>query len=131
MLIAIASRLIAFLLILEALVGMMRLANLLPLLGGYDAVALVLILSRAALGAVQFTGGWLIASRRPQGRPIGRAALLCGAFLTPFDVGLNLAPTLVYPWMRTEITIGYAVYALAGNWILRGPRNSPRSPAGT
>jgi hypothetical protein len=128
---ALFSRLIAFLLILEALVGMMRLANLLPLLGGYDGIALVLILARAALGAVQFTGGWLIASRRPQGRAIAQAALVGGAILTPLDVGLNLAPTLVYPWMRTEITVGYTLYALAGIWILRARRNNPHVPAGT
>ena len=67
-----------------------------PRLGGYDLVALILILARGALGALQFTAGWLLATKRPQGFALGQAAFVAAAVLTVFDVGMGLAPTGVF-----------------------------------
>lgn len=100
----------------------MRLAGLVPRLEGHDAVAVLLILLRGGLNTVQFAGGWLLARRRPQGPPIACAAFLAGACLTLFDVGLGLAPSSVYPWLRWQVTGAYCAYALAAAWFLRARR---------
>jgi hypothetical protein len=113
------ARFVAFLLIAEAMLSAFHFANLLPFLSGHDAIAIALILVRVLLAALQFSAGWMVGSRRPQGYVLGQWALAAGALLTPFDVGLNLAPTLVEPWWRTEITVGYVLYAALGIWILR------------
>ena len=76
-------------------------------------MAVALILLRGALGALQFIGGWLLANRRPQGYGLSQWAFACAALLTPFDVGMGLAPTSIYPWLRWQVTIAYEVYALA------------------
>ena len=65
------------------------------------------------MGVLQFTGGWLLANRRPAGVVFARWALLAGAVLTIFDVGLQLAPTSVYHWYRWHVTVAYGVYAVA------------------
>lgn len=114
-------RLLAFCLIAESLFSAMRVAGFVGRLGGYDAVAVMLILLRGPLAALQFYGGWQLAQRRPQGPPLARAGLATAAVLTIFDVGLGLAPTNVYPWWRMEVTIAYVVYATLG-WILLRPR---------
>lgn len=113
MIAAVIVRLLAFLLIAEALFGGVRVAGLLPRLPGYDVVAIALILARGLLGALQFTGGWLLATHRPQGPVIARSAFLGGALLTVFDVGLGLAPTSIYAWLRWQVTAVYAAYAIA------------------
>ena len=112
-------RLIAFFLIAEALFAGARVAQFIPRLGGYDPVAAALILSGGFLGALQFTAGWMLATRRPQGHVLGQAALLAGAILTVFDVGMGLAPTEVYAWIRWQVTIVYVAYALAATMFLR------------
>ena len=93
MFIRVIVRAVAFLLIAEAMFGALRLSVLLSQLGIYDALAIVLILARGALGVLQFTGGWLVANHRPPGVVFARWALVAGAVLTIFDVGLQLAPT--------------------------------------
>jgi hypothetical protein len=113
------ARLVAFLLIAEAMFAGLHVANLLPFLAAHDGLAITLIVARALLGALQFTGGWMIASRRPNGYVIGRWALAIGAILTVLDVGMNLAPANVFGWLRTEWTVGYAIYAALGWIVLR------------
>lgn len=93
--------------------GALRTAELISRLGGYDPVAVTLIVLRGLLGPLQFIGGWLLASRRPQGFVLSRWAFVCAALITPFDVGMGLAPTSVYPWLRWQVTIGYCIYAIA------------------
>jgi len=112
-------RLLAFLLIAEALFAGVRVAEYVPRLGGYDLVAAMLILARGALGALQFTAGWLLATKRPQGFPLGQAAFVASTGLTIFDVGLGLAPTEIYAWLRWQVTLWYAAYALGAAWFLR------------
>src|SRR5512132_3559539 len=102
MLVRVLTRLIAFLLIAEALFSALRLATLLSQLGIYDPVAIALIVARGALGALQFTGGWMLATHRPAGPVLARWALAGGAALTVLDVGLRLAPSTVYYWYRWQ-----------------------------
>ena len=99
--------------------GALRTADLISRLGTYDAVAVALILLRGALGALQFIGGWLLASRRPQGYLLAQWAFAAAALTTPFDVGMGLAPTSVYPWLRLQVTIAYALYATAAILFLQ------------
>ena len=99
--------------------GGLRTAELISRLGGYDAVAVALIVARGLLGALQFIGGWLLATRRPQGFGLSQWAFAGAALITPFDVGLGLAPTSIYPWLRWQFTIAYDVYAIAAWFYLR------------
>lgn len=112
-------RLIAFLLIAESMFGGLHVAELLPRLTTYDGVARALILARGLLGALQFASGWLLATRRPQGFVLAQWALASGALLTIAGVGLNLAPTSIYHWLRWQATAAYVVYALAATMFLR------------
>jgi len=93
--------------------GALRLSMLLGQLGIYDALAIALILARGSLGVLQFTGGWLLANHRPPGVQFARWALMGGAVLTVFDVGLQLAPTSIYQWYRWHVTAAYGLYAIA------------------
>ena len=112
-------RLVAFGLIAESMFGALRMATLISKLGTYDSVAVTLILLRGLLGALQFAGGWLLASRRLQGFVLSQWAFAAAAILTPFDVGMGLAPTDVYRWLRWQVTIGYEVYALVAIVVIR------------
>ena len=103
MVIRVIARLIAFLLIAESLFGALNFTQLIPQIGIYTPLTIALILLRAVVNAFLFVGGWTLANRRPQGPALARYALLASAVLTLFDVGLNLAPTMVYPWWRWEI----------------------------
>jgi hypothetical protein len=116
------TRLIAFLLIAESMFGAVRVAGLVPRLGEYDAIAVIFILLRGVVDAVQFAGGWMLASTRPQGFALAQWGFVAAAGLTVFDVGFNLAPTDIYYWMRWQVTVGYAVYALAAAAYLRAQR---------
>ena len=118
------SRLIAFLLIAEAMFGALRVAGLLPQLSTYDFVAITLIVLRGLLGAWQFVSGWLLANRRPQGLAMAPWALVASATLTVFEVGLNLAPTDIYYWLRWQVTGGYALYAISAAVYLWRQRSS-------
>jgi len=98
--------------------GALRLSTLLAQIGIYDALAIALILVRGAVNVLQFTGGWLLANRRPPGVVFARWALVAGAVLTIFDVGLQLAPTDIYHWYRWHVTVAYGLYAAAALWCL-------------
>jgi hypothetical protein len=119
---AIFVRLLASLLIAESMFGSLRVAGLIPRLSGYDSVAVTLILARGLLCALQFISGWLLANRRPQGFALAPWAFVASAMLTPLDVGLGLAPTGIYPWLRWQVTAGYDAYALAAAAFVRWRR---------
>jgi hypothetical protein len=119
MFIRVITRLIAFLLIAEALVGALNFTQLLPQISIYTPLTIALILLRAAVNAFLFVGGWTLANRRPQGPALARYALVASAVLTIFDLGLNLAPAMVYAWWRWQATAAYIIYAAACVWVLR------------
>ena len=100
--------------IIESIFNALYVAGLLRALAIYDAVAILLILARGLTGALQFTGGWTLMTRRPGAAFLARLALIVAAVLTTLDVGFNLAPTSVYPWWRWQVVIGYWIYAVAG-----------------
>jgi hypothetical protein len=114
----VTERVIAFLLIAEAMFGALRLAQVLPRLGFYDALAQLLIVVRGLVCAMEFAGGWMLAERRQNSARFAGLALLASAALTPLDVGLNLAPNDVFPTYRWSVTIGYGVLATAAAWLL-------------
>lgn len=116
------TRLLAFLLIAESMFGAVRVAGLVPRLGEYDAIAVILILVRGVVDATQFAGGWMLASKRPQGYALAQWSLVAAAIVTIFDVGFNLAPTDIYYWMRWRVTLAYAAYSLAAAAYLRAQR---------
>ena len=118
------ARVVAFLLIAEAMFGALRLAGLLSQLGIYEPFVRVLILARGALGALQFAGGWMVANHRPAGPVLARSALIAGALLTVLDVGLRLAPSGVPYWYRWQYTAAYCVYAGVAWGILRAAYRS-------
>ena len=111
MLIRVIARIIAFALIAEALFGALSFTQLLPQIGIYTPLTIALILVRAMVNAFLFVGGWTLANNRPQGPALARYALLASAVLTIFDVGLNLAPSNIYYWLRWQVTGAYAAYA--------------------
>ena len=119
MFIRVISRVIALLLIAESLVGALNFTQLISQIGIYAPLTIALILLRAVVNAFLFVGGWTLANRRPQGPALARYALIASAVLTLFDVGLNLAPTMVYPWWRWQVTAAYLVYAAACIGILK------------
>ena len=121
MFIRVISRLIAFLLIAESLFGALNFTQLISQIGIYTPLTIALILLRAVVNAFLFVGGWTLANRRPPGPALARYALLASAVLTVLDVGLNLAPTMVYSWWRWQFTATYAVYAAACIWALKDP----------
>ena len=112
-------RLVAFLLIAEAIVNGLSVATLISALPGHDTSVVIFVLLRGLVSALQFAGGWSLAQRRPSGIALAQVALLAGAVLTLFDVGLNLAPTNVPYWYRWHWTTIYCVYAVAALWYLR------------
>lgn len=106
--------------------GSLRVAGLVPRLSGYDAAAVALILARGVLCALQFISGWLLANKRPQGFALAPWAFVASAALTPLDVGLGLAPTGVYAWLRWQVTVGYDAYALGAAAFLWSRSRRPR-----
>jgi len=112
-------RLIAFALIFEAMFAGLYVANLIPQIGIYHAIAIALIVARGLLGAVQFVGGWLIATHRPQGATLAQWGLAGGAIVTILGVGFDLAPSSIYHWLRWQATGVYCVYAIGAIVILR------------
>jgi len=119
MFIRVIARVIAFLLIAESLVGALNFTQLIAQIGIYAPVTIGLILLRMMVNALLFVGGWTLANRRPQGPALARYALLASAAVTILDVGLNLAPTMVYPWWRWQVTGGYVIYAVLCIWVLK------------
>ena len=112
-------RLLSVLLLLESLAAGVYVARLVPALPGHDFSVIVVILARGVVGTLQFAAGWMLATRRLPGVPLARLAFASSAVVTTLAVGLNLAPTGVYPWWRWQFTGGYWVYALAALVVLR------------
>jgi hypothetical protein len=108
-----AARLaLSALLMMEALARGARLAQLLPALPGYDPLAVFLICASGVVAALQMTSGWLLAARRLPAVALARQAVVAGAVLNTLVIGAALAPTIVYPWWRWQVTAAYWVYAL-------------------
>jgi hypothetical protein len=105
-------------LLVEGLSSAVRVAGLVGGLGGHDAVAVLLVFLRLLVGMMQFTGGWLLAARRPPGDLVARLAFPASAVLTTLETGLRLAPTNADPTYRW-LTVGiYWIYAAGMMWLV-------------
>jgi hypothetical protein len=117
------ARLIAFLLIFEAMFAALYISNEIGQLGTNGPIAMVLVLARGLAGAVQFAGGWQIATRRPPGPVIAQWGLGLGAVITVLGVGFALAPTSIYHWLRWQVTVVYVVYAVGAILFLQSRKH--------
>jgi hypothetical protein len=111
-------RLAAFLLVIDALLTGVWLANLLPVLAAYDLLVFALLIARGFTAAALFTGGWLLLGDRPAAAAIARGALLVSAMLLTIEIGFRLAPSNLDPTFRWPLVVLYWLYALAVRWYL-------------
>lgn len=105
-------RLLGAILIGEAAIAGLATLQSLPALPGYDAIAVVLILARAGVGALQLTSGVLLFEQRPPGTALARLALLLSAIVTTMTVGFRWAPSDIYYWIRWQFVGAYWAYAV-------------------
>lgn len=112
-------RVLGAILIGEAAIAGLATLQSLPALPGYDVIAVVLILARAGIGALQLISGVLLMEKRAPGAALARLALFLSAIVTTMTVGFRWAPSDVYYWIRWQFVAAYWVYALAGIWYLR------------
>lgn len=106
-------RLLGAILIVEAAIAGLATLQSLPALPGYDAIAVVLILARAGVGALQLTSGVLLMEKRAPGAALARLALFLSAIVTTMTVGFRWAPSDIYYWIRWQFVAGYWVYAVS------------------
>jgi hypothetical protein len=104
---------VSLLFLAESFLAALYLSQLIADLPGHDAAVVAVILARGVVGALQFTAGWLLRARRATGIVVARWALVCAATWVLLAVGLDLAPTSVYPWWRWQATAAYGLYAAA------------------
>ena len=121
-------RLLGLVLIVESALAGLSTLQLLRAIPGYDAVAIMLILARAAVGALQLSSGYLLVEKRPPGAVLGQAALVCSAIVTTLTVGFRLAPSDIYYWIRWQFVAGYCAYAGLAIWFLRRGLKTLPSP---
>jgi hypothetical protein len=107
------ARLLAFLLLAEALVRGVRLTELLPALPGYDPTSITLVLAGGVVAALEFTSGWMLLAGRLPASTLACWSWAASAAINTLSIGFSLAPTLVYPWLRWQATVAYWVYAIA------------------
>lgn len=111
-------RIAAFLLIIDALLTGVWLANLLPVLGAYDLVVIGLLIARGLTAAALFMGGWLLLGNRPAATAIARGALLVSAALITIEIGFRLSPSNLDPTFTWPFVVLYWLYALVVRWYL-------------
>jgi hypothetical protein len=112
-------RLVGAILIVEAAIAALGTLQSIPALPGYDAIAIVLILARAGIGALQLISGVLLMEQRGSGPALATIALGLSAIVTTMVVGFRWAPSDVYYWYRWQFVAGYWVYAVIGVLYLR------------
>jgi len=69
-------------------------------------------LTRGLVGALQFTSGWLLLTRRLPAVVRAQAALVASALLVVLESGFRLVPTNALPTYRWVWVAVYAVYAI-------------------
>lgn len=111
--------LLAVLLIAEALNTALWIAGLVPVLAAHDALAVVMIVLRGLVGALQLASGSFLIGGRPSASVLAQLALGLSAVLVTFEVGLRFAPTSLDPTYSWPIVVIYWVYALGWISVLR------------
>jgi hypothetical protein len=112
------GRFAAWLLIIDALLTGVWLANQLPMIAAHDPLVIVLLLARSLTAAALFMGGWLLLGDRPAAAPIARSALLVSAALITVEIGFRQTPSNLDPTFRWPVVVLYWLYALAIRWYL-------------
>jgi len=113
-------KLLAILLLGEALRNALWLTALLPSMVWRDFETVVLVAVRAAVSAVEIVGGVLLLENRQRGAALARIALPVSAVLVTLEIGWRLSPSDVDPTFRWWIVAGYWLYAIAASvWLRR------------
>lgn len=114
-------RILAFLLIAEAVWSAFWIAGLIPTLAIYPAPVAVLVAIRAGVAALEGSAGWRLATRRPDGLVLARWGVLGSAVLTTAEIGWRMAPSDFWPWYRWYYVGAYWVYAVTVAWYAPRP----------
>lgn len=112
------ARVVAGLLLAEAVMNGMWVARLIPRLHLYGLLVGAFVVLRAAVAALQGTAGMMIVAGRPAAILFGQRALLLSAGLLTFELGARIAPTNLFPSWRWPAVGLYWTYALAAIWVL-------------
>jgi hypothetical protein len=119
------TNLLAALLILEAFGSAHALAGILPGLGAYGVLAILLLAARLIIAAGQLVAGVRLWRREPSANALARAVLAASAVLLTVEIGWRLAPTNSDPTFRWWFVGGYWIYAaIAISWLRRAARSS-------
>jgi hypothetical protein len=105
------TKLLAVLLLAEAVRTAFWIAELLPSLGWRGHWILLLVLARAGVGALQIASTVLLFDASARGVRLAQIALISSAVLLTLEIGLRLAPSDVDPSFRWWIVGAYWVYA--------------------
>src|SRR5262245_17673538 len=103
--------LIALLLIIEGLSTGLWIAKVVPILDSFGLTAIVLVVLRALIGAMQLMGGVFILGGRRTAVGLSQTALFVSASLTTLEIGARLTPNNLIPSLRWPLVAGYWVYA--------------------
>jgi hypothetical protein len=102
-----------YLIIFESALTAMWFANHLSTFNVYRGTALAVVLARAAVGVLQFAGGWMLINERPPGFLFARVAMALSAILFVCEAGLRWGPTNLDPSLRWYAVLAYGLYAAA------------------
>jgi len=111
--------LIAALLALEGLSTGVATVSRVPTLPVYPALTVALILARAGVGVLQFGSAWMLLSNHDAGRGFARAVLLASACLVTLELGLDLAPSSLFPAYHRAAVVAYWIYTVIAVTSLR------------
>jgi hypothetical protein len=110
---------IAALLALEGLSTGVAVVSRVQALAIYPPLTVALILARAGIGIAQFGSAWMLVTNQDAGRVFARVVLLTSACLVTLELGLDLAPSNLFPAYHRPAVIAYWIYALAAAVSLR------------
>lgn len=94
-------------------------SQLVDSLGGRDSVSVAAMVARVIVAALSVTAGWLITQRRPQGTPLGAAALLLMTGLSLFGAWTGALPSNLDPSLRWSAAVLLSTVAAAAVLFLR------------
>jgi len=130
---ALARRAIGVWLMVDGVLTGMWFSQLADSLGGRDAVSVAAMVARVIVAALSTAAGWLITQQRPQGAPLGTAALILMSALGLFGTWTGALPSNLAPSLRWPATLVQATIAILAALFLRHDtrENSTDGSAGT
>lgn len=129
---SLARRLIGVWLMVDGVMTAMWFSQLVDSFGGRDVVSVAAMVARVIVAALSVVAGWLITQRRPQGTPLGVAALLSMTVLSLFGVWTGALPSNLDPSLRWPTALMQAAIAAIAVLFLRSDtqENPPDDSAG-